>query len=140
MSKLVLTFQTFANYNVENPAEGNDYWKPKGLTEFVIEDISSSESLELVKEILPLIKLIKKDNVMTRYDFIDWRMESDDWIPSFEKYQMNDNETHIYFEPRLYQDKESNNWIRIDKTKSPKLTREIHYDLTLGKEVLRETY
>ena len=102
MSKLVLTFQTFANYNVKNPAEDDNYWKPKGLTEFVIEDVSSSESLELVGEILPLIQ---KDNVMTKYDLIDWGMESDDWIPSFEKYQMNDNDTHIFFEPRLYQDK-----------------------------------
>ena len=61
--KLVIQTQYLENYNCDNPGEGNDYWKPKGGSTYVVENVDPRDArIRIVPEIK---KLIEYDDVMS---------------------------------------------------------------------------
>ena len=74
--KLVIQTQYLENYNCDNPGEGNDYWKPKGGSTYVVEDVDPRDArIRIVPEIK---KLIEYDDVMSKEYIIDVDVVEDD--------------------------------------------------------------
>ena len=108
--KIVITTQYRENYGAhdwDGTGECPQYWKFKGGSEYIIEDVEQFVKLNdffgkkcemIVDEIRP--KLEHKSEYAEEY-ILGWSIEEDSYLPEFEKNQLEFDREIKYFEPRL---------------------------------------
>ena len=135
MAKLVITTQYMENYDVDEVSE-EGYWKYKGGHEFIIDNVDVNNVQSVVAEITPLIEY---DNSMSREYILDWSVESDDWVPQYEKSQKEWYDGRMYYEPRLFKN-EDGHWIKIRKFDGERGGYEYHDNLNTDKVIYKNEY
>ena len=135
MAKLVITTQYMENYDVDEVSE-EGYWKYKGGHDFIIDNVDVNNVQSVVAEITPLIEY---DNSMSREYILDWSVESDDWVPQYEKSQKEWYDGHMYYEPRLFKN-EDGHWIKIRKFDGERGGYEYHDNLNTDKVIYKNEY
>ena len=123
------------NYDVDEVSE-EGYWKYKGGHEFIIDNVDVNNVQSVVAEITPLIEY---DNSMSREYILDWSVESDDWVPQYEKSQKEWYDGRMYYEPRLFKN-EDGHWIKIRKFDGERGGYEYHDNLNTGKVIYKNEY
>ena len=108
--KIVISTQYRENYGAhdwDGAGECPQYWKFKGGSEYIIEDVQHFVKLNdffgkkceiIVDEIRP--KLEHKSEYAEEY-VLGWSIEEDSYLPEFEKNQLEFDGEIKYFEPRL---------------------------------------
>ena len=108
--KIVISTQFRENYGAhdwDGTGECPQYWKFKGGSEYIIEDVEQFVKLNdffgkkcemIVDEIRP--KLEHKSEYAEEY-VLGWSIEEDSYLPEFEKNQLEFDGEIKYFEPRL---------------------------------------
>ena len=123
------------NYDVDEVSE-EGYWKYKGGHEFIIDNVDVNNVQSVVAEITPLIEY---DNSMSREYILDWSVESDDWVPQYEKSQKEWYDGRMYYEPRLFKN-EDGHWIKIRKFDGERGGYEYHDNLNTDKVIYKNEY
>ena len=123
------------NYDVDQVTE-EGHWKYKGGHDFIIDNVDVNNVQSVVAEITPLIEY---DNSMSREYILNWTVESDDWVPQYEKSQKEWYDGQMYYEPRLFKN-EDGHWIKIRKFDGPLGGYEYHDNLNTDEVVYKNEY
>ena len=135
MAKLVIQTQYMENYDVDEVTE-EGYWKFKGGHDYIIDNVDVNNVQSVAAEITPLIEY---DNSMSREYVLEWTVESDDWVPQYEKSQKEWYDGRMYYEPRLFQN-EDGHWIKIRKFDGERGGYEYHDNLNTGVVIYKNEY
>ena len=135
MAKLVIQTQYMENYDVDEVTE-EGYWKFKGGHDYIIDNVDVNNVQSVAAEITPLIEY---DNSMSREYVLEWTVESDDWVPQYEKSQKEWYDGHMYYEPRLFKN-EDGHWIKIRKFDGERGGYEYHDDLNTEEVIHKYEY
>tara|TARA_Y200000002_G_scaffold380472_1_gene392037 strand:+ start:336 stop:761 length:426 start_codon:yes stop_codon:yes gene_type:complete len=135
MAKLVITTQYMENYDVDQVTE-EGHWKYKGGHDFIIDNVDVNNVQSVVAEITPLIEY---DNSMSREYILNWTVESDDWVPQYEKSQKEWYDGQMYYEPRLFKN-EDGHWIKIRKFDGERGGYEYHDNLNTEEVIHKYEY
>lgn len=101
--QVIISTQYNENYNVDTPGQGNDYWKSKGGSDYKVMNIDINDYEGMKAKIADVCKMIEYKNVCSEEYVIDWEVQSDDWMSSFEKSQLEREGYRGYQEPIIYQ-------------------------------------
>ena len=135
MAKLVIQTQYMENYDVDEVTE-EGYWKFKGGHDYIIDNVDVNNVQSVAAEITPLIEY---DNSMSREYVLEWTVESDDWVPQYEKSQKEWYDGRMYYEPRLFKN-EDGHWIKIRKYEEERGGYEYHDNLNTDKVIYKNEY
>ena len=135
MAKLVITTQYMENYDVDQVTE-EGHWKYKGGHDFIIDNVDVNNVQSVVAEITPLIEY---DNSMSREYILNWSVESDHWVPEYEKSQKEWYDGQMYHEPRLFKN-EDGHWIKIRRFDGDRGGYVYHDNLNTGKVIYKNEY
>ena len=135
MAKLVIQTQYMENYDVDEVSE-EGYWKFKGGHDYIIDNVDVNNVQSVANEIIPLIEY---DNSMSREFVLEWTVESDDWVPLYEKQQKKWYDGRMYYEPRLFKN-EDGHWIKIRKYEEERGGYEYHDNLNTDKVIYKNEY
>ena len=135
MAKLVIQTQYMENYDVDQLTK-EGHWKYKGGHDFIIDDVDVNNIQSVVAEVIPLIEY---DNAMSREYVLEWSVETDNWVPSYEKSQKEFSESSIYYEPRLFKN-EDGHWIKIRRFDGDRGGYVYHDNLNTGKVIYKNEY
>ena len=81
MSKLLITTQVYENYgDADQP-----YWKPKGGSDYVVKNIDVNRANDIVNLVSGEIEC---DNEMFREYLIGWEVVANDYLPDYERCQL----------------------------------------------------
>lgn len=85
-----------------------DRWKPKGGSEYIVEDFFLEKSGDVVEEAERQVEIVAQmvsiSNEMCQSDVIDWSIESEDYLPWFERMQLEFDGEIESFESRVCPD------------------------------------
>ena len=123
------------NYDVDEVSE-EGYWKFKGGHDYIIDNVDVNNVQSVANEIIPLIEY---DNSMSREFVLEWTVESDDWVPLYEKQQKKWYDGRMYYEPRLFKN-EDGHWIKIRKYEEEQGGYEYHDNLNTDKVIYKNEY
>ena len=123
------------NYDVDEVSE-EGYWKFKGGHDYIIDNVDVNNVQSVANEIIPLIEY---DNSMSREFVLEWTVESDDWVPLYEKQQKKWYDGRMYYEPRLFKN-EDGHWIKIRKYEEERGGYEYHDNLNTDKVIYKNEY
>ena len=123
------------NYDVDQVTE-EGHWKYKGGHDFIIDNVDVNNVQSVVAEITPLIEY---DNSMSREYILNWTVESDDWVPQYEKSQKEWYDGQMYYEPRLFKN-EDGHWIKIGKFDGERGGYEYHDNLNTEEVIHKYEY
>ena len=135
MAKLVIQTQYMENYDVDEVTE-EGYWKFKGGHDYFIDNVDVNNVQSVAAEITPLIEY---DNSMSREYVLEWTVESDDWVPQYEKSQKEWYDGRMYYEPRLFKN-EDGHWIKIRKFDGERGGYEYHDNLNTEEVIHKYEY
>ena len=135
MAKLVIQTQYMENYDVDEVTE-EGYWKFKGGHDYIIDNVDVNNVQSVAAEITPLIEY---DNSMSREYVLEWTVESDDWVPQYEKSQKEWYDGRMYYEPRLFKN-EDGHWIKIRKFDGERGGYEYHDNLNTEEVIHKYEY
>ena len=135
MAKLVIQTQYMENYDVDEVSE-EGYWKFKGGHDYIIDNVDVNNVQSVANEIIPLIEY---DNSMSREFVLEWTVESDDWVPLYEKQQKKWYDGRMYYEPRIFKN-EDGHWIKIRKYEEERGGYEYHDNLNTDKVIYKNEY
>ena len=95
---LVIDTQDQENYAAHQGFNGEYYWKMKGGSSYKILNVPKVDPAEIVEMVRGDIE---EDNDYFRVDIIGYRFESDDYMSSFEKSQLEYDGEITYPEPMI---------------------------------------
>jgi hypothetical protein len=98
--KLVIRTQFMENYGAhdwDGEGECPQYWKMKGGSEYMIENVPLNIDYAAVVEMAE----VEKNNEYVREYILDWSLESDDYMSWFEKSQLEYDGKISCKEPRI---------------------------------------
>jgi len=108
--KLVIRTQFMENYGAhdwDGEGECPQYWKMKGGSEYMIENIPLNIDYAAVVEMAE----VEKNNEYVREYILDWTLESDDYMSWFEKSQLEYDGKISCKEPRIDYDEINNRYV-----------------------------
>jgi len=100
--KIVITTQTEENYafhSWDGEGECPQHWKQKGGSEFIVEDYEFHDSDTLALDAETLSNLISFSNDACRVFVSFWQLEDDNYVPAFEREQLEHEGLVTHFEP-----------------------------------------
>lgn len=102
--KLVLTTSVLENYGAhtwDGEGECPVNWKAKGGSEYIVEDYSFVDADSVEADAERLSSLLTQNNEFFQIDVVSWELVEDDYVPYFEKQQIEYEGVATYKEPRL---------------------------------------